>query len=178
MSLADSGRGSFRNGSRDRAVLRRARLWLGGFVAGLVLSGLSAFPLEWETARLDEWVGPQTPAGRALPALAAWVERVHVAVEDTGARHGFLAYATDWLAFAHLVIALAFVGPLRDPVRNVWVVEFGLMACVLVIPFALVCGGLRGIPWFWQLIDCSFGVLGAVPLAAARRAIRALPRTA
>jgi deoxyhypusine synthase len=77
--------------------------------------------------------------------------------------------------FAHLVIALVFWGCLRDPVRNVWVVDFGMIACAAVIPFALVSGRLRGIPWFWQGVDMSFGVLGFVPLWFARRAIRRLP---
>ena len=45
-----------------------------------------------------------------------------------------------------------------------WVFEFGLIACVLVLPYALVMGAWRGIPFYWRLIDCSFGVLGAVPL--------------
>jgi len=75
-----------------------------------------------------------------------------------------VAYGTDWLAFAHLVIALLFVGPFRDPVRNVWVIQFGMIACVAVIPLALVCGPLRGIPFYWQLLDCSFGVFGFIPL--------------
>jgi len=35
---------------------------------------------------------------------------------------------------------------------------------VLVIPFAFVFGGLRGIPFWWRLIDCSFGVFGFIPL--------------
>jgi hypothetical protein len=30
----------------------------------------------------------------------------------------FLAYGTDWLAFVHLVIAVAFVGPFFDPVPD------------------------------------------------------------
>jgi hypothetical protein len=62
-------------------------------------------------------------------------------------------------------------GPIKDPVKNVWVVEFGMIACVLVIPLALICGPLRGVPWFWRLIDCSFGVFGLVPLEIARRMI-------
>src|SRR5512133_1689351 len=28
----------------------------------------------------------------------------------------------------------------------------------------LICGSLRGIPVCWRLINCSFGVLGAMPL--------------
>lgn len=58
--------------------------------------------------------------------------------------------------------------------RNVWVVDFGMIACLLVIPWAMVFGGLRGIPIGWRLIDCSFGIVGIVPLWFARGAIREL----
>jgi hypothetical protein len=71
---------------------------------------------------------------------------------------------------------MAVVGPLKDPVRNLWVVEFGMIACVLVVPLALICGPLRGIPFFWRLIDCSFGVLGILPLWLCRRAILEIRR--
>jgi hypothetical protein len=80
------------------------------------------------------------------------------------------------LAFAHLVIALAFWGPLRDPVRNVWVVRFGILACAGIVPLALICGPVRGIPWFWSCVDLSFAVLGVVPLVFAYRHIRVLER--
>lgn len=158
----------------DRALVRRVRIWLSLFVAGLVASGLTAFPLEAETGLLAQWLGRSGLPGR-WPALIAWVERVHQGVSETYSAYPFMAYGTDWLAFAHLVIAIAFWGALRDPVRNVWVVEFGMIACAAVIPFALVCGPLRGIPLFWRCIDSSFGVLGFVPLWCARRAIRRLP---
>ena len=75
-----------------------------------------------------------------------------------------MAYGTDWLAFAHLVIAVAFIGPLLDPVRNRWVITFGMIACVMVLPLALICGPIRGIPLYWQLIECSLGVFGIIPL--------------
>ena len=58
--------------------------------------------------------------------------------------------------------------------RNAWVIDFGLIACVGVIPLALVFGPLRGIPFYWQLIDCSFGVFGFVPLWIVRRYIKEL----
>jgi hypothetical protein len=61
---------------------------------------------------------------------------------------------------AHFVLAILFIGPLRDPVKNIWVIQFGLIACALVIPFAFVAGHFRGIPIGWRLIDCSFGVTG------------------
>jgi hypothetical protein len=156
---------------RERRSLTSIRLLLALFVAGLVLSGLTAFPLQWESQLLVSWFGEGTPTARMCPALAPWLARVHQGLESSSEKYPFLAYGTDWLAFAHLVIAIAFVGPLKDPVRNVWVVEFGIIACLLVIPLALVCGPIRGIPFYWQLIDCSFGVAGLIPLAVARRMI-------
>jgi hypothetical protein len=53
---------------------------------------------------------------------------------------------------------------LKDPVKNIWVLEFGMIACVMVLPFAFIAGGLRGLPIWWRLIDCSFGVFGFIPL--------------
>jgi hypothetical protein len=49
----------------------------------------------------------------------------------------------------------------------VWVVDFGLIACGLVVPFAFVAGAVRGIRLYWRLLDCGFGVLGCVPLMTA-----------
>lgn len=88
------------------------------------------------------------------------------------AAHPWIAYGTDWLAFAHLVLALFFIGPWRDPIRNVWVLHAGLMACLLVLPLALICGPLRGIPLYWRLLDCSFGVFGAVLLLYCLRLVK------
>lgn len=147
----------------DPAALRRritALLWV--FVAGLALSGATAIPLETEVRLLADWVPSDS-------GLSRWVLTVRDALIETNHRYPFLAYGTDWLAFGHFMIALVFLGPLRDPVRNVWVIEFGMWACVWVIPFAFVMGGLRGIPWGWRLIDCSFGLFGIVPLYYCRR---------
>jgi hypothetical protein len=154
--------------TRERAV-RRIRAWLGFFIVTLVASGLTAFPLETETRWLLvflQGLGDMVPAG-----LVSWVERVHLALADAGRRYPFLAYGTDWLAFAHLVIAMAFWGPWKDPVRNVWVVEWAMLCCIAIIPLALVCGEIRGIPVYWRLIDISFGVFGIVPLWIVRRDI-------
>src|SRR5205085_989264 len=78
---------------------------------------------------------------------------------------------------AHLLLAVLFIGPYRDPVRNKWVLDFGLLACAAVVPLALIAGPLRGIPLYWRLIDCSFGLLGAIPLYLARRHTIALERS-
>jgi hypothetical protein len=79
-------------------------------------------------------------------------------VTETDTRYPFIAYGTDWLAFGHLVIALFLVGPLMQPVRNIWCLRVGMAACVLVIPLALICGPIRGIPFGWQCIDSAFGL--------------------
>jgi hypothetical protein len=92
-----------------------------------------------------------------------WIELIYEGVR-ANAPYPFMFYGTDWLAFAHLVIALVFAGPLRDPVKNIWVIEFGMIACVAVFPLAIIAGAVRDIPWFWRLIDCTFGVVGGALL--------------
>jgi hypothetical protein len=112
------------------------------------------------------------------PALHTWLRRVHEALAITNQTYPFLAYGTDWLAFAHLVFAVAFIGPLRDPVRNRWVLVFGVIACIGVFPLALIAGPVRGIPLYWRLIDCSFGAFGIIPLLMCLRYVRQIERGA
>ncbi|MEV8525449.1 MULTISPECIES: hypothetical protein [unclassified Streptomyces] len=159
--------------SERNALLRRIRIWLAVFVVCLVLSGLTAFPLvhelHWTQSLLQA-----TPLGDWLPGLSAWIGRVRDGLDLADAEYPFLLYGTDWLAFAHLVIAVAFYGVVRDPVRNVWVVEFGMIACAGIVPLALICGPVRGIPFWWSVIDMSFGVFGVIPLYVVRRKIKVL----
>jgi len=152
---------------------QQIRRWLWVFIVCLVLSGLTAFPLQAESRWLAGIVH-DSGLGDAFPGLAAWTDRVRDGIADAGVRYPFLAYGTDWLAFAHLVIAAAFWGPLKDPVRNVWVVRWAMLACAGVIPLALICGPLRGIPLPWRFVDMSFGIVGVIPLLIVERAIRRL----
>lgn len=157
------------------AHLRRIRIWLGAFIVGLVLSGVTAFPLQSELQSLlaalrRPAIEPYAQAIHLLP----WIQRVSEAEEATNAQYPFLAYGTDWLGFAHLVIAIAFIGPWMDPVHNKWVITFGLIACACVIPLAVIAGAVRGIPLAWRFIDCSFGIFGCVPLLICRKSIHAL----
>jgi len=112
-----------------------------------------------------------------IRGLLQWVVKVRNGFDDGYGRYPFFAYGTDWLAFAHIVIACAFIGVLRDPVRNIWVVEWGMIACALVIPLAMVCGPIREIPFYHRLIDYSFGVVGIIPLWICRRYILALEKS-
>ena len=166
-----------RAGARLARLGRRVRALLVFFIAALVVSGLTAFPVETELRWLTGLLGAG-PSARPEDhgAVLRWLLTVREGVTATNRTYPFLAYGTDWLAFAHLVIALLFVGPLRDPVRNLWVTEWGMLACAAVIPLALVAGEVRGIPFWWRLVDCSFGVFGIVPLWLCLRWTREMER--
>lgn len=134
--------------------------WL--FIVGLFISGATAIPLQNE---LDAAAAFLNRAGSvSASGFGFWIQKVRAGLDNTYAAYPFMAYGTDWLAFGHFVIAIAFVGALREPVRNRWLYLFGMIACALVIPYAMICGAARGIPFYWRLIDCSFGVFGFVPL--------------
>lgn len=156
----------------QQALKRRVRVILVLFVVCLVLSGLTAFPLNLELRHLSSLFGIDEAApAESYSGLRFWIARVAEGLRETYSRYPFIAYGTDWLAFAHLVIAVAFIGPIRDPVRNIWVVTFGMIACVGVIPLALIAGWYREIPLYWRLLDCCFGIFGFIPLWLARRYI-------
>ena len=132
------------------------------FIVGLFISGATALPLLTALVTFAKFLGA-ADHGHAT-GFTFWILKVRNALDHTYAAYPFMAYGTDWLAFGHFVIALAFVGALRDPVRNRWLFLFGMISCGLVIPYAIICGAVRGIPFYWRLIDCSFGVVGFFPL--------------
>ena len=90
------------------------------------------------------------------------------------ADYPWIAYGTDWLAFGHIVIAFFFVGPLLKPEGSAPVLYAGMAACVAVVPLAVICGGVRGIPIYWRVIDCCFGIVGIVPLIWCRQWLRVI----
>jgi hypothetical protein len=137
--------------------IQKIKAWLVFFMITLAVSGITAIPAETELQFLCTYFFRDGNLG-------AWLYKVYQGVLETNNKYPFLAYGYDWLAFSHIVIALLFIGPLRDPIKNKWVIEFGMIACVLIIPFALIAGHFRGIPIGWRLIDCSFGMIGLIPL--------------
>jgi hypothetical protein len=153
------------------ALQQRIRLLLIFFICALGAAGLTAIPLKRELELLNQWFGTNSFLSQVPPAMTDWISRVNDSVQNGYGRYPLLAYGTDWLAFAHIVIAIAFIGPLRDPIRNIWVIEFGMIACILIIPWALIFGVIRDLPPFWTLIDMSFGVFGIIPLWFVRRDI-------
>lgn len=161
-----------KEGDRDSALFRfRAAMLL--FIIGLVVSGVTAFPLSWELRLLSEWLGvghATTPEGH--DGLRFWILTVRHGLEDTYAFYPWVGYGTDWLAFGHLVIAGFFIGPFLHPQTSRSTIYTGIVACVAVIPLVMICGPIRGIPFWWRIIDCSFGVIGIIPLLYCLRLLK------
>ena len=148
--------------------LLAVRFIFAAFATALIFSGATAiFPLEG-LRFLAPLYSPGSLVHQVWPDMADWLSLVRTALEQTYATYPFLAYGYDWLAFGHFIIAIPFILAIRDPMRNTWVVPFGLAACLLVLPHALLFRAIRGIPLFWRLVDTLFGVGGLLLLLLIR----------
>lgn len=147
-------------------LLLRYRISLAVFIFGLIVSGIAAFALEMETAILRRILPlnpPLDPYSILFP-LRAFIFTTHHAIHEAYIQSPIFAYGSDCLGFAQLIIAAFFLLPFVDPVRYRAILHVGLIACTGVIIVALISGPIRGIPFSWRLIDCSFGITGAIPL--------------
>jgi len=79
----------------------------------------------------------------------------------------------NWAQLHSVRTAIADVSE-GDPVRNVWVVQWAMIACLSIIPLALIAGPVRHIPFWWSCIDMSFGVFGLIQLLVLHRIIKQL----
>jgi hypothetical protein len=142
---------------------------LGVVAVGLFVSGVTVWPAvpELKAAAHIAW-GAGEPSG----VLHPFVLRAIQGLESVQASYPFLLYAHDWLAFAHIVLAILFAGAIRDPVRNVWIVQCGLIMCALIPVLAGICVPLRGLPGCWFWFDCAFAPAAGVPLWIALRDVR------
>ena len=138
----------------NNKLLKKIKIRTALFMIGLFLSGLTCFPVELEVSLgntlFEAWSITPPP----------FIQTVTTGITETLANHKFLFYGLDWLGFAHILFAILFYGVYKDPVRNIWVTQFGLMACCAIFPLAFIMGPLRGIPFWWQLVDSSFGIIG------------------
>jgi hypothetical protein len=149
---------------KNKKIINRLILF---FIIALIISGATAIPVETELSFLLSFFSLNSP-------ISIWLQKVYDAFHEVNTTYPFLAYGYDWLAFAHFVLAILFIGPLKDPVKNKWVIEFAMIASILIIPFAFIAGSFRQIPLGWRLIDCSFGVLGLIPLWICKKKIELL----
>ena len=145
------------------------------YILALCFWGITAFPLE-TGIRIVCQILDISPAASpdAYSGFRGWIATVATGLIETNANYPFLAYGTDWLAFSHLVIAVAFIGLYFKPIRNKWIIYFGMIACLGVVPLALICGPIRSIPFYWRLIDCSFCVFGLLPLFLMHKYVKKL----
>lgn len=145
------------------------------FIFGLVISGVTAFPLLMELRILSNLLGVgSATSAHGHTGMTFWILTVRHGLETTYSAYPWIAYGTDWLAFGHLIIAGFFIGPMIHPHTSRPAIYTGLVACVAVIPLAMICGPIRGIPFYWRLIDCSFGIVGIIPLLYCLRQLKLL----
>lgn len=153
--------------------LRRPRIMLLVVAIGLFLSGVTIWPWEVELELLLSILaaidGPQR--------LVETIERILADMRMLRDAGSFVLYVADWLAYAHLVLAALFVMAMKDPVRNILVVRFGILCCLTVPILAVTCIPMRGLPLFWIFIDSSFA-LASLPLWIALRDLRRLEEQA
>jgi len=151
----------------QKQLMNEIRIVLLIFITALLFSGLTAFAVE-------PGLHMTTLVFRGNNDLSLWFRKCYYAVTVTNEQFPFLAYGTDWLAYSHILFAILFADLFRDPVRYIWLTRFGFIACLGIIPVAAVTGHIRNIPFFWQLIDMSFGIIGAIPLYMICRRTRLL----
>jgi hypothetical protein len=148
---------------------RTIKRWLALFMVVLVVSGVATVFAEWELSIVTKFFDENSFFG-------GWLHEIYLGLKNTGARYPYLFYGSDRLAVGHFVLAIALVGPYKDPVKNKWVIECVATACMLIIPFALIAGYFRGIPFWWRLVDCAFGILGLIPVGICHNKIDEIER--
>jgi hypothetical protein len=143
--------------------------WMLAIVAfGLFVSGVTVWPAIWELKTGVHLIwGDSAPTG----TVHRFVVQAIDGLVSTKANYPFLLYAHDWLAFAHVMLAILFAGAIRDPVRNIWIIQCGLIMCALVPVLAAICIPARGLPMCWFFIDAAFAPAAALPLVIALRDI-------
>jgi hypothetical protein len=129
----------------------------------LIISGATAsFPKEG-----IDFIYNQIPI--PFEFMKKWIALVYSEIINTP---NHLIYGYDWLAFGHYAIAISFWGVYRNAKQNLWIVEWAMINSFLIIPFALTFGHFRGIPFWWQMVDCSFGVGSLILLFYLRNLIQ------
>ncbi|MCK5127447.1 MAG: hypothetical protein KAR42_14420 [candidate division Zixibacteria bacterium] len=149
--------------------LKRAKFMLWIIVFGLLVSAVTIWPAISELKFAVQLVwGDSQP----VSVLHSFIIQAIEGLEKTQTKYLFMLYAHDWLAFAHIVLAILFAGAIRNPVKNIWIVQCGLIMCMLVPVLAIICIPLRGLPWVWFWVDFTFALLAGLPLWIALRDIR------
>lgn len=154
--------------------LRKIRFYLILFFLGILFGLHTVVFVEIETAFFVKYLGPDTFMENALPVISAWIETLHTSITESYSAYPVMAYCMDWLSYACVVFALFIIGAIKDPVRNIWIIQVYMMACILATLLPFIVGPLRGIPVFWRFVDGSFGIMGFILLFPAYRLTKEL----
>ena len=155
-------------------ALTHTRIWLILFSTALIASGLTAIFAREGLRLLSPLFSHGSVLWKFWPSMSEWLSLVFQAIKEMYSKYPFLAYGYDWLAFGHFIISIPFLMAIRDPIRHSWVITYGILACLAVLPYALVFGAIRGIPLFWRGVDTLFGIGGLIVLLILRKQLGAL----
>ncbi len=164
------------NDADRQKKLRRVRIWLVVFFLGLLFSLHTVIFVEVESAFMAKHFGAGTAMAERLPVVSVWIDTLHLGVTETYKSYPVMAYCMDWLSYACVVFAIFIIGPIVDPVKNIWVIQVYMIACILGALLPFVAGPFREVPLFWRFIDGGFGVLGFVILISPYRLAREIQR--
>jgi len=142
---------------------------------GLLLSGLSIYIPALQGGQIVNAILQRL--FDSTPSIAPVYQALAIQTFDfqmVSGKHLQLMLDNDWLGFAHFMLAVLFLGAIRDPCRNLWVTQFGLISAVSLVPAAFFFGALRGAPFLHLCIDAGFGAAAFVPLYVGYRQLRML----
>lgn len=140
---------------------------------GLFVSGVTVWPA---VSELRIALGILESIGLGGSDLHNFVEQIRNSLIAINQEHPQIMYGYDWLAFAHICLAILFFGAVKDPVRNRWIIECGLIMCALIPVLGAICIPYRQIPFYWFWVDFAFAPAAALPLIIALRDVRRLER--
>jgi hypothetical protein len=158
----------------EQKTLKKIRIYLILFLLAFLFSLHTVVFIETDAELLAKYVGHDTFMEELCPSISAWIEHLNLAVSETYSSYPFFAYCMDYLVYASVVLAIFLLGAIKDPVKNVWVVQVFMVACCLAFILPFIVGPLRDIPVFWRCIDSSCGLIGLLFFLLAYRLIRKL----
>ena len=107
-----------------------------------------------------------------LPSfMQAWLLTVEEGVNAVESNYPFLLYGFDWLAYGHVAIAIFFIPAIKNPTAHITIINSGIIICTLMIPFVLVSGAVRYIPFWWRAGECIFAIIGILLLLYTRKMV-------
>jgi len=141
-------------------TLKKIRFWLLVFFLGLLFSLHTVVFVEIETTLFAQYLGSGTFMERTFPFISSWIETLNTSISETYNTYPVMAYCMDWLSYACVVFAIFMIGAIKDPIRNIWIIQVYMIACILGFLLPFIAGPFREIPIFWRFIDSSFGIIG------------------